>query len=208
MIAVIVQSYVKKKMDRTAYVVILAIAVFVNLGVWLIEQLVKIDFEMLSVSYIISELFLVGFHYVMRENEKLALLNNSTNVQPQLSENVKTTQATYEPIVLGEQERLFLDGVDRLTPTESAIYNFYIEHKTTKEIMAILCIKENTLKFHNKNIYGKLGVSSRKQLMELYSKIKALKERTDKSNASIGSDTIVTLIPALLTPFGASSTPC
>jgi DNA-binding CsgD family transcriptional regulator len=38
--------------------------------------------------------------------------------------------------------------------------------------MAILNIKENTLKFHNKNIYGKLGVSSRKQLLEIHKQIK------------------------------------
>jgi DNA-binding CsgD family transcriptional regulator len=35
--------------------------------------------------------------------------------------------------------------------------------------MEQLNIKENTLKFHNKNIYGKLGVSSRKQLIATYS---------------------------------------
>ena len=34
-----------------------------------------------------------------------------------------------------------------------------------KEILAILGVTENTLKFHNKNIYNKLGVSSRKQLL-------------------------------------------
>ena len=33
------------------------------------------------------------------------------------------------------------------------------------EILAILGVTENTLKFHNKNIYNKLGVSSRKQLL-------------------------------------------
>ena len=33
--------------------------------------------------------------------------------------------------------------------------------------MAALNIKENTLKYHNKNIYGKLGVSSRKQLVSI-----------------------------------------
>lgn len=31
--------------------------------------------------------------------------------------------------------------------------------------MAELNIKEDTLKFHNKNIYSKLGVTSRKQLL-------------------------------------------
>ena len=54
-----------------------------------------------------------------------------------------------------------------LTATEKSIYNLHIEKKTSKEIMSLLNIKENTLKYHNKNIYGKLGVSSRKQLIEL-----------------------------------------
>ena len=34
------------------------------------------------------------------------------------------------------------------------------------EILEILQIKENTLKFHNKGIYSKLGVNSRKQLLQ------------------------------------------
>ena len=44
---------------------------------------------------------------------------------------------------------------------------FYLEGKSTKEIMEEMSIKENTLKYHNKNIYSKLGVSSRKQLIEI-----------------------------------------
>ena len=39
---------------------------------------------------------------------------------------------------------------------------------TTDIIMKKLAIKENTLKFHSKNLYGKLGVKSRKQLLEIY----------------------------------------
>jgi len=44
-----------------------------------------------------------------------------------------------------------------------------------------LSIAENTLKFHNKNLYGKLGVSSRKQLLE-YAKVieKAAAKEEDK----------------------------
>ena len=62
---------------------------------------------------------------------------------------------------------MFVKGLKKLTPTEKSIYNFYLEGKSTKEIMAELNIKENTLKFHNKNLYSKLGVSSRKQLIEI-----------------------------------------
>ena len=58
-----------------------------------------------------------------------------------------------------------------LTQTERLIYDAYIERITTKEIMASLNITQNTLKFHNKNIYHKLGVSSRKELQEIYQQI-------------------------------------
>ena len=71
------------------------------------------------------------------------------------------------PLISEDQMHIYVEGLSNLTPTERAIYNLYISGNTTKEIMASLNIKENTLKFHNKNIYGKLGVSSRKQLIEL-----------------------------------------
>jgi DNA-binding CsgD family transcriptional regulator len=44
--------------------------------------------------------------------------------------------------------------------------------KSTKDILTELNIKENTLKFHNKNIYSKLGVSSRKELIAISKAIK------------------------------------
>ena len=37
----------------------------------------------------------------------------------------------------------------------------------TAQVMEHLNIKENTLKFHNKNLYSKLGVTSRKHLLEI-----------------------------------------
>ena len=52
-----------------------------------------------------------------------------------------------------------------LTSTESRIYELYLEDKTAQEITVILGIQENTMKYHNKNIYGKLGVSSGKQIL-------------------------------------------
>ena len=39
--------------------------------------------------------------------------------------------------------------------------------------MNALSINENTLKYHNRNIYSKLGVSSRRQLLEFAADIKA-----------------------------------
>ncbi|MBQ4117517.1 MAG: helix-turn-helix transcriptional regulator, partial [Oscillospiraceae bacterium] len=70
----------------------------------------------------------------------------------------------------------FAEGLLELTPTEKMIYGFYVEGKTTAEIRAKLNITENTLKYHNKNIYSKLGVSSRKELMEVAKLINRLSE--------------------------------
>jgi len=60
----------------------------------------------------------------------------------------------------------FRNGLQDLTPTERKIFNLYFDGKSAKEILDLLQIKENTLKFHNKGIYSKLGVNSRKQLLQ------------------------------------------
>ena len=61
--------------------------------------------------------------------------------------------------------RAFLINLKTLTPSEQIIFEMYLEGKTAKDIMAIRDIKETTLKYHNRNIYDKLGVSSRKELL-------------------------------------------
>ncbi len=67
--------------------------------------------------------------------------------------------------VVLEDYEYFIGNLKTLTPTEYRIYELYLAGKSAKEIMDITGIKENTLKYHNKNIYSKLGISSRKQLL-------------------------------------------
>lgn len=170
MVTVIVRAAVKKTVGATAHAVILAIAVFVNIGVWLIEQLSKLEFEFLSISYIISELFLLGVHLVMNENQRLRELAAQKTVDG-LTVDTVTEQECVNGISK-DTVKHFTEGLETLTPTERHIYEAYLNGRSTKEIMSELNIKENTLKFHNKNLYGKLGVSSRKQLVEIYKSIK------------------------------------
>ncbi len=175
MVAVIIRASVKKTIGTTAHAVILATAVLVNIGVWFIEQLCNIDFEFLSVSYIISELFLLGVHLVVSENQRLKHLVKEK--EDALKESAATAKKqSRNSNVSPDMIEFFAEGVGRLTPTERTIFESYITGAATKEIMSELNIKENTLKFHNKNIYGKLGVSSRKQLIEVYTSIKSDKE--------------------------------
>jgi len=80
-----------------------------------------------------------------------------------------------EDTIAPEQVEIFLRGLGELTPTEKVIYDAYIARVTTKEIMTNLNIKETTLKYHNRNLYSKLGVSTRKELLELHKHIKSVK---------------------------------
>ncbi len=188
MIYFIVSAIIKKKISDSVQAVMLLCAVFVNIGVWLLEQFIKIDFEILSVSYVITVLFLVLLCFLSQESEKQReklFVMNPENAEPadkneETADNISSSLVP-EPIDEAQKSedfyetdeyKNFLYGLGLLTNTEKRIYNYYIEGKTTKEVLSALDITENTLKYHNKNIYGKLGVSSRKQLKEIAFRIK------------------------------------
>lgn len=164
---------IKKQISTTRKAIVINIAVMVNIGVWLIEQLVRIDFEFLSVSYIISELFLLSLCLILQDEQKQA----ATEIK------AVTEAATKNPVSAGHtaeekneefiiQCELFAAQLKTLTYTEKAVFTLYLDGKSSKEIMAELNIKENTLKYHNKNIYSKLGVTSRKQMLQLATAVK------------------------------------
>ena len=85
-----------------------------------------------------------------------------------------------------ERIEFFMMGLKTLTPTERAIYDAYVARVTTKEIMANMDIKESTLKYHNRNLYGKLGVSSRKELLEVHKHIKSVQAVLGEANHDAG----------------------
>lgn len=148
----LVHSLVKKKLKSTVHCVFLVIAVTVNVGVWLLEQLVRIEFEFLSVSYIMSEMFLLGLCYLM---------------QMDAAKPVPVSVPTPELQPEEAQKQQFVTGLQALTKTEKAVLRLYLQGNGTKDVLTALDITENTLKYHNRNIYSKLGVSSRKELLAL-----------------------------------------
>ena len=175
MVAVIIYSGVEKKIEKTTNAVILAGSVFINICVWLFEQLVKNDFEFLSVSYIISELFLLGIHLLLQEEEEERREKGTAFIKEMLKKSEVKQPFAYIPeqeIPDEEETRFFEECLASLTPAERKILDFHLSGKKTKEIMAELCITENTVKFHNKNLYRKFGVASKKQLAEICRKNK------------------------------------
>ena len=161
---------------------------FVNIGVWFIEQITSIEFEMLSVSYIISELFLLGIHLVINEYQRLKKIVRQIESVQGYSEthtsvsDVMLEKPVAEDAVSPERIEIYMLGLKTLTPTERVIHDAYVARVTTKEIMANMNIKESTLKYHNRNLYGKLGVSSRKELLEIHKHIKSVQTAFEKAS--------------------------
>ena len=154
----------KKKASSNAHGFALIFAVFINIGIWALEQFVDLDIELLSVSYIISEFFLLMIELILDEQKKhinSVIKRTYASHAYQISQTDEENPETFEPIA---DPNAFINGINALTKTEKMIFSLYMEGKSTKEIISQLEITENTLKFHNKNIYSKTGVNSRKQL--------------------------------------------
>lgn len=59
----------------------------------------------------------------------------------------------------------FVKNIDTLSAAERAVFDLYMQGCTAKEIADLLCLSINTIKTHNRRIYMKLNVTSRKELM-------------------------------------------
>lgn len=64
-----------------------------------------------------------------------------------------------------ENYRQFLDRLETLTPAERRVFDLYLLDKKAQEIADELNLSLSTVKYHNGNIYGKLEVGSRKELL-------------------------------------------
>lgn len=102
------------------------------------------------------------------QDEKERLQNEYAQAQSRFeSAQTQVTRLAYsrkQEIDPADYEQ-FLAGIHTLTPAEQKIFGYYLAGKTVKEIIEILSIKESTLRYHNQNIYSKLGVNSLKQLL-------------------------------------------
>lgn len=69
----------------------------------------------------------------------------------------------------------FKSGLAMLTAKEREVFDLYLQGKGVKEITSLLGLQESIVRFHNRNIYSKLGVHSLKQLLR-YAAVLKLEE--------------------------------
>lgn len=94
-----------------------------------------------------------------------ATLIQVRNDQAESKQELKRLAYSRKTEVDPDDYKVFLSGIKELTKTEKKIFDYYLDGKTVKEITELMGVKESTIRFHNRNIYMTLGVSSLKQLL-------------------------------------------
>jgi len=156
MIAVIIHSVVKKKIGKPKFAGFIAGIVCSNIIVWLFEKLVSWDFEFLSVTYIISELMLLLLYWMMQDYIPIRDIP-----KPVFHEKKDINIKEKMDMALS----LLTEG-DSLSPREMEILKAVLENKKRRNIAFEMRLSENTIKTYTRNLYNKLGVSSREELYQ------------------------------------------
>ena len=158
MVGIIFRSVRKKLVNSPKQAFLLLVVVLLNIMFWLVEQLVHWNFEFLSISYIISELLLLVLYSMLEDMEDL---------RKQAVEQLHfvETEATDGADRL-EAKVAYWSEAAQLSPREKEVFRELLTDKKRKEIAETLCISENTVKTHTSNVFSKLEVSTRSELME------------------------------------------
>ena len=186
MICVIWTSFVKKTVVSLKHAILLLTVVLLNIAIWGVEQMIYTQFELLSVSYIVSELLLVMLYGMMQDYGILSeddakpaaeTLQKATAIetdnQKAFTDEVEgeTEETNQQTALSAEQIKVFVDRWSAdyaLTGREAEVLVALLEDKKRKDIAAEMSVTEHTIKKHTGNVFSKLGVSNR---VELFGKV-------------------------------------
>jgi DNA-binding CsgD family transcriptional regulator len=179
MTTVVLYAAGKKRLASPKYTALLLVAVLLNIGVWAVEQAVDVDFEFLSVSYIITEVILLLMHGMLRDYGIVQPNGALVSVQMLTQLNTRQINPGQLPPNMEDMFRHFAEKVKTLSAAERRILNYYIAGHEMAELPELVFISINTVKKHNRSIYQKLEIASRDELM-LYIELFRCCDRLDE----------------------------
>ena len=141
------------------------LAVLMNVGVWLVEQLIVEDFEFLSVSYIVTDVLLLLIYSMLSDYGIIQPGGSLVSVQMLTQLNTRQVNPGELPPDMEDMFRRFAQKVTTLSSAERRILNYYIAGHEIAEIPELAFVSIHTVKKHNRSIYQKLNISSRDELM-------------------------------------------
>ena len=177
MLVVIINATSKKKITSTLHTTFLLCAVLCSIVIWFAEQLLPRGFEFLTVSYVISELFILLLYGILQEygirgeNGSIIIANTSKKAEEYLLGAIQTDDDS--AALFSEADIEHILGCDeiagQITEREKDVLEKLLANKQRKEIADELFVTESTIKKHTSSIFGKFDVTNR---FELYAKLK------------------------------------
>ena len=164
MVICIVQSTRKRMIASQKHALLLAAIVLGNIAVWLVEKFIPWNFEFLSVSYLFSEIILLGLYWMMQDYIRVDLVPQPKQEIPHPTPVDIVTMPMEEKVL---KILSFLAPDEMLATREREILELILQNKKRKEIADELCLSENTIKTYTRTLYGQLGVNSREELYAL-----------------------------------------
>ena len=165
MVAIIWYARKEQRLTSPKFTMLLFVAVLLNIGVWAVEQGIDIDFEFLSVSYVVTEVILLLIYGMLRDYGIMQPGGTVLSVQMLTQLNSRQINPAALPPGMEDLFHRFVEKVKTLSSAERRILNYYIEGHETADIPDLAFISIHTVKKHNHSIYQKLDVASRDELM-------------------------------------------
>lgn len=155
MVSILVYSFIRKAHRNTYVSSYLSFLVAVNIGIWLVESVLKSKFEFLSVSYVITEILLLMLYGIIKgfADKGINIPGNKIEVEYFMNDDAQTIAEEFS-------------GADILSKREKEVMKLLLEGKKRKEIADELFVTESTIKKHSASIYRKLAVSNKIELLE------------------------------------------
>lgn len=169
MLSLVLYSWFAKKNHVSSLPWHLLVVILGNIVVWFLGQVFKFGFEFLSISYIVTEFYLFSIYNMLDDYQK-AYSPNLTNADLALQD---ATLLVFDETTLPDLKSIISvwPQVAQLTSREVEVFNKLIMNHKRKEIAEELCVSENTVKKHVSNIFSKLDISSRNELIKMIAKV-------------------------------------
>lgn len=159
MLAIIFYSIKKKRVGSQKLAGLMLAVVFSNIGMWLVEKIVPLNFEFLSVSYLMSALIILIINWMLKDYVHVS--------------DVPTQSEERQRVILvdsGERQHRVEEIISHLpegtslSPRQLDILEGILDGRTRKEIATDLHLSENTVKMHTSSLYKALGIGSRDEI--------------------------------------------
>ena len=141
---------------------LMLVVVLGNIAMWVVEKIISWNFEMLAISYLMSEVVFLFVYIVLQDYIRI---KNMTQESARVIVVDTLSRAEKLQAVLSA-----LPAETTLSQRQMDVLEGIIDGKSRKEIAANLCLSENTVKMHTSSLYKLLGVSSRDEVFALLKK--------------------------------------